>query len=66
MSLMILSVTANSRSRRLPRWKQLLAELRQRARSRYELMALDDRQLSDVGLTRTEASHEASKPFWQG
>lgn len=62
MSLMTLRATA-IRSRRLPKWKQLLAELRQRAFSRYELMTLDDRALSDVGLTRADASNEAGKPF---
>jgi uncharacterized protein YjiS (DUF1127 family) len=63
MSLMTLSVTA-VRSRRLPKWKRLLIELRQRARSRYELMTLDDHALSDIGLTRADASNEAGKPFW--
>jgi uncharacterized protein YjiS (DUF1127 family) len=65
MSLMTLSVTAVP-SRRLPKWRKLLAQLRQRARSRHELMMLDDRALSDVGLTRADASTEASKPFWHG
>jgi uncharacterized protein YjiS (DUF1127 family) len=55
------------RSRRLPRWSELrllLTEWRQRARSRRELMSLDDRELWDVGLTRTDAGKECNKPFW--
>jgi uncharacterized protein YjiS (DUF1127 family) len=66
MSLMTLSVTA-VRSRRLRTWSELQAvfiEWRQRVRSRYDLMMLDDRQLRDVGLTRSDARNEASKPFW--
>jgi uncharacterized protein YjiS (DUF1127 family) len=68
MSLMTLSVTA-VRSRRLPKWSELRAvfiEWRGRINSRYELMMLDDRQLWDVGLTRSDAANEAGKPFWHG
>jgi uncharacterized protein YjiS (DUF1127 family) len=67
MSMMSLSITAVS-SRRLPQWSELRAlfiEWRQRARSRRELMALDDRELWDMGLTRMDAGNECDKPFWQ-
>jgi len=67
MSTMSLGVTA-IRSRRLLNWselQQLFVEWRQRARSRRDLMVLDDRELWDIGLTRTEADQEANKPFWE-
>jgi uncharacterized protein YjiS (DUF1127 family) len=66
MSVMTLSVTA-ARPRHLLKWSDLRAvfiEWRQRVRSRYDLMMLDDRQLRDLGLTRSDARNEASKPFW--
>lgn len=68
MSLLTLSVTA-ARTRRVPSWSELRAafkEWRERARSRYELSMLDDHQLWDIGMTRTDAHTEADKPFWQG
>jgi len=67
MSLMSLTITA-VHSRRLPRWielKALFGEWRQRARSRYELTALNERELSDAGLTRMDACNEHEKPFWR-
>ncbi len=36
----------------------------ERARERHLLMQLDERMLRDVGLTRSEAAREFSKPFW--
>ena len=39
---------------------------RQRARSRRQLMWLDQRQLHDIGLDRSSALEEAHKPFWRG
>lgn len=63
MSLITLNIPT-ARLRRLPKWKNLLAELRQRARSRYELRMLADRDVWDLGLTRTDANFEANKPFW--
>jgi uncharacterized protein YjiS (DUF1127 family) len=56
------------RSRRLPHWSEirtLFIEWRQRARSRLELMLLDDRELWDMGLTRVDAHRESNKPFWE-
>ena len=65
MSMMNLSITV-VRSRRLPNWSEirtLFIEWRQRARSRLELMSLDDRELWDMGLTRVDAHRESNKPF---
>jgi uncharacterized protein YjiS (DUF1127 family) len=45
--------------------KACIAEWRQRARSRRELMALDGRELQDIHLTRCDAMSEAGKPFWK-
>lgn len=44
----------------LSRLVQALALSRQRAR----LARLDDHLLSDIGLTRDEATREASRPAW--
>lgn len=63
MSLMTLRVTAAPTSRP-PKWTKLLAELRQRARSRDEPRTLADRNISDLGLTRAEADYKADKPLW--
>jgi uncharacterized protein YjiS (DUF1127 family) len=38
---------------------------RRRARERAELAALDDRMLTDIGLSRAEAEFLANKPFWR-
>jgi uncharacterized protein YjiS (DUF1127 family) len=43
----------------------MLATWLQRRRSRLELAGLDDHLLRDVGLTRADVLHEASKPFWR-
>jgi uncharacterized protein YjiS (DUF1127 family) len=67
MSMMNLSITV-VRSRRLPHWSEirtLFIEWRQRARSRLELMLLDDRELWDMGRTRVDAHRESNKPFWE-
>jgi uncharacterized protein YjiS (DUF1127 family) len=45
--------------------KASIAQWRQRARSRRDLMALDGRELWDLHLTRCDAMKEAAKPFWQ-
>ncbi len=36
-----------------------------RARERRWLAAMDDRQLRDLGIDRTDALEEARKPFWR-
>jgi len=41
------------------------AARRERARTRRHLGTLTDRELADVGLTRTQQRDECAKPFWQ-
>ena len=38
---------------------------RWRARTRRRLLTLNDHLLADIGLSRADAVHEATKPFWQ-
>lgn len=38
---------------------------RKRSRERHELTRFSERDLHDVGLSWSEASYEAGKPFWQ-
>jgi uncharacterized protein YjiS (DUF1127 family) len=66
MSMMSFSITA-VHSRRLPTWSELRALFMEggcRARSRYELSMMNDRELRVIGLTRTNAANECGKPFW--
>ena len=42
-----------------------LALWRQRRRTRQHLNGLDDRQLADIGLTRTQQRTECAKAPWQ-
>ena len=44
--------------------KRCFAEWRLRARSRRELITLNDWILRDIGVSRYDAVSEASKPFW--
>lgn len=44
---------------------KLLQTFQQRSIQRRELRSLDERGLRDIGLTRADVDHEASKPFWQ-
>lgn len=37
----------------------------ERKRQRNALAELDDRLLSDIGLSRYDADHEIAKPFWR-
>ena len=48
-------------------WKsqKLLTVWWQRIRSRYELECLNERDLADMGLTRSDVLDEVQKPFWQ-
>ena len=43
----------------------ILWQWRERSRSRRALAAFDDHQLSDIGLSRADASRESSKWPWQ-
>jgi uncharacterized protein YjiS (DUF1127 family) len=36
----------------------------QKYHQRRALLELDERQLSDIGITRKAAQREASRPFW--
>ncbi|MEZ5864906.1 MAG: DUF1127 domain-containing protein [Geminicoccaceae bacterium] len=36
-----------------------------RSRGRSSLAELDDRLLSDIGVSRAEARRESNKPFWR-
>ncbi|KZY68922.1 hypothetical protein A3742_08855 [Oleiphilus sp. HI0071] len=50
------------------KWKALKAKLnawRVRHKTRAHLARLDDRMLSDIGLSRYDANKEAEKPFWE-
>ena len=38
----------------------------ERQRQRHQLRDLDDRDLLDIGLTRSEVEREYRKPFWRG
>jgi uncharacterized protein YjiS (DUF1127 family) len=47
------------------RLSDILLDWQVRSRGRRVLLALDDRMLRDVGLTRVDAHREAIKPFWR-
>jgi uncharacterized protein YjiS (DUF1127 family) len=46
-------------------WVALAIWCRERRRQRKALLDLDDRMLADVGITKSQAIEEASKPFWK-
>lgn len=46
-------------------WHRILT-WRRVALERRRLLELDDRILKDIGLSREDASREASRPFWEG
>jgi uncharacterized protein YjiS (DUF1127 family) len=48
-----------------PALLEIFATRRERARTRRQLSTLTDRELADVGLTRTQQRDECAKPFWQ-
>lgn len=59
---------APARPRQIRLWSLPVAVLAlwpERRRTRQQLGALDDRELADVGLTRTQQRVECAKPFWQ-
>ncbi|MCG5240829.1 DUF1127 domain-containing protein [Azospirillum doebereinerae] len=43
-----------------------MATWNERRRQRLALEALPDHLLSDIGVSRADASQEADKPFWRG
>jgi uncharacterized protein YjiS (DUF1127 family) len=42
-----------------------VSEWQQRAAGRRELVNLTERDLRDIGISRSDAEAEANKPFWQ-
>jgi uncharacterized protein YjiS (DUF1127 family) len=42
-----------------------LTQWLQRSHSRRELANLTERDLRDIGISRSEAEAEANKPFWE-
>jgi uncharacterized protein YjiS (DUF1127 family) len=55
-------------ARLVPILRQLLALLtlwHARAQQRRQLVALNDRELRDIGLTRANVAEEFLKPFWR-
>ncbi|WP_428609116.1 DUF1127 domain-containing protein [Sedimenticola sp.] len=51
-------------ARVLPVFQWLYAAY-ERQRQRQALLKLDDRLLSDIGVSRADADNEGSKPFWK-
>lgn len=45
---------------------ELLTLWYQRRKQRYALLQLNDRMLSDIGISRCDAEQEGTKPFWKG
>lgn len=43
-----------------------VATWNERRRQRLALESLPDHLLSDIGVSRADADHEAEKPFWRG
>lgn len=50
----------------LTRLSELLATWERRARERRMLAEMSPHMLKDLGVTRSDASAELQKPFWQG
>jgi len=67
MSTMNLSISTFRpyRSSCWSEFKRCVAVWRYCVTSRWELMSLSDRELSDIGLTPMDRYNERSKPFWQ-
>lgn len=57
-----------TRVARRPLWRllDLLFSVMERRKQRQALMGLDDYLLKDIGISRSEAEQEVSKPFWRG
>ncbi len=53
-------------SRSLWRLLDVLFSAMERRKQRHALMRLDDHQLKDIGVSRSEVEQEVSKPFWRG
>ncbi len=44
---------------------QLMAIWHQRQQQRQALLKMNERLLSDIGISRCDAEQEAAKPFWK-
>ncbi len=42
-----------------------LFQMIERRRQRATLQSLSDEALSDIGISRADADHEADRPFWR-
>jgi uncharacterized protein YjiS (DUF1127 family) len=49
----------------IKQYSQRVQRLMTRRRTRRQLMRLDEASLNDVGITRSQAIEEGSKPFWK-
>jgi uncharacterized protein YjiS (DUF1127 family) len=56
---------ANAISSSRTEFLKTLREWLRRSRSRRDLMALNNRELWEMRLTRADALEEANKPFWR-
>jgi uncharacterized protein YjiS (DUF1127 family) len=46
-------------------WREFVTAWLQRRRERAELLAMSERDLRDIGITRCDALREAAKPLWR-
>ena len=46
-------------------WMRPIARMHARWQQRQDLLDLEDRLLTDIGVTRRQAELEARKPFWK-
>jgi uncharacterized protein YjiS (DUF1127 family) len=66
MEITLRKVTVQRRtSRSRYRLSELITLWYQRQRQRRALLQLNDRMLSDIGISRCDAEQEATKPFWK-
>jgi len=56
---------ATPRSTSFKRWITALGNMAERARTRHLLAQMDERQLSDSGISYGERAAELHKPFWR-
>jgi uncharacterized protein YjiS (DUF1127 family) len=49
----------------IKQYSQRVQRLMTRRRTRQKLLQLDERLLHDIGITRSQAIEEGSKPFWK-
>ena len=59
------TMTNNHDSGLFAQLSETLRTWRERARQRRELAQWTERDLHDVGLSRSDIVHEAEKPFWR-